>query len=107
MRFKTSASIDTIKPYEAGKPIKEVEREYHIANAIKLASNENPFGFSPKVNEAVAEHMGEMHRYPESSPFLLLKKLSEKLGVPAENIVVGNGSDDIIALLAPRIFEFW
>jgi len=65
MKFKVSDPISTIKPYEAGKPLKEVEREYGICNAVKLASNENPFGFSPHVTPAVQAHLSAMNRYPE------------------------------------------
>ncbi|OGR10377.1 MAG: histidinol-phosphate transaminase [Desulfobacterales bacterium RIFOXYA12_FULL_46_15] len=100
MKFKTSETISTIKAYEAGKPLKEVERDYGITNIIKLASNENPLGFSPKVFDAVNAHIKDMNRYPESSGYLLNRKLSRKFNVSSENIVLGNGSDDIIALLS-------
>ncbi len=100
MSFSVSASIKAIKPYEAGKPLSEVEREYGINNAVKLASNENPFGCSPKVAQAVLSKLPQMHRYPEPVPFTLCQKLAEKYHVQMENLVIGNGSDDIIALLA-------
>ncbi|WDP88792.1 MAG: histidinol-phosphate transaminase [Desulfobacter sp.] len=100
MKFKISDPINTIKPYEAGKPLKEVEREYGISNAVKLASNENPFGFSPAVNRAVADHLATMNRYPEPVAHNLCAKLAKKFKVGKENLVLGNGSDDIIALLA-------
>ena len=100
MKFSISESINTIKPYEAGKPLKEVEREYGISKAVKLASNENPFGFSPDVKMAVDAHLMSMNRYPEPVAHSLTTKLAEKYGVAFENIVLGNGSDDIIALLA-------
>ena len=100
MRFKVSRQVVSIKPYEAGKPLKEVERELQITDVIKLASNENPIGFSPRVHEAVKENMQQMNRYPESSAFDLSNKLAQKFHVNQENIVIGNGSDDIIALLA-------
>lgn len=100
MKFKISEQIATIKPYEAGKPLKEVEREYQIANVIKLASNENPIGFSPKVYDAVAQNMKDMNRYPESSCFMLCNKIAQKFHIEPGNVVIGNGSDDIIALLA-------
>jgi histidinol-phosphate aminotransferase len=100
MRFKVSRPVATIKPYEPGKPIKEVERQYHITNAIKLASNENPLGFSPRVYEAVTQHMKDMNRYPESGSPVLTNKLALKFHLNPNNIVIGNGSDDIIALLA-------
>jgi histidinol-phosphate aminotransferase len=100
MVFSISESVKTIKPYEAGKPLSEVQREYGITNAVKLASNENPFGCSPKVADAVLSKLPGMHRYPEPVPFTLCQKLADKYHVRMENLVIGNGSDDIIALLA-------
>ncbi len=100
MKFTISEQVATINAYEPGKPLKEVERQYNITHAVKLASNENPFGYSPKVRDAVLAHMDQMHRYPESSAFELVQKLGQKFNVEATNIVIGNGSDDIIALLA-------
>jgi len=100
MKFKVSRQIATLKPYEPGKPLKEVEREYGIKNVIKLASNENPIGFSPRVYDAVTQNMKDMNRYPESSSYLLSNKLAQKFHIETKNIVIGNGSDDIIALLA-------
>jgi histidinol-phosphate aminotransferase len=100
MSFSVSEYVKAIKPYEAGKPLSEVEREYGITNAVKLASNENPFGCSPKVTDAVLSTLSVMHRYPEPVPFTLCQSLAEKYHVGMENLVIGNGSDDIIALLA-------
>ncbi|WP_321415280.1 histidinol-phosphate transaminase [uncultured Desulfobacter sp.] len=100
MSFSVSESVKAIKPYEAGKPLSEVEREYGITNAVKLASNENPFGCSPKVADAVLSKLSGMNRYPEPVPFTLCQKLAEKYHVGMKNLVIGNGSDDIIALLA-------
>mgnify|MGYP006412302659 FL=1 len=100
MKFKTSDQIADIKPYEPGKPLIEVQQKYKISNVIKLASNENPFGFSLEVNDAVSEHLKDMNRYPESTAHTLNNKLAKKFHVAPENIVLGNGSDDIIALLA-------
>jgi histidinol-phosphate aminotransferase len=99
MKFKISEQIKTIKLYEAGKPLKEVQKEYQIETVIKLASNENPIGFSSKVYDAVAKNMKDMNRYPESS-HLLCSKLAKKFHIGPDNIVIGNGSDDLIALLA-------
>jgi histidinol-phosphate aminotransferase len=100
MRFQVSQSIASIKPYEAGKPLKELERELNITRAVKLASNENALGFSPKVNDAVKNAMDQMNRYPESSGHDLNRAIAEKYRVDSNTIVLGNGSDDIIALLA-------
>ncbi|MCG8637266.1 MAG: histidinol-phosphate transaminase [Desulfobacterales bacterium] len=100
MKFAVSEPIRTIKPYEAGKPLKEVEREYGITHAVKLASNENAFGFSPRVKDAVNRHLSSMNRYPEPVAHSLCRKLADRFGVGFDNLVLGNGSDDIIALLA-------
>jgi histidinol-phosphate aminotransferase len=100
MKFKISASVETIKPYEAGKPLKELEREYQITNAVKLASNENPWGFSSRVTAAVHKSLACMNRYPEPVAHELCSLLAKKFQVGVDNIVLGNGSDDIIALLA-------
>ena len=99
MEFKTNQHIENIKTYEPGKPLTEVAQQYKLEKVIKLASNENPFGFSPKVNIAVANAMKDMNRYPESGAHELRSKLAKKFNVSTENIVSGNGSDDIIALL--------
>lgn len=100
MKFTISASIETIRPYEAGKPLKELEREFKITRAVKLASNENPFGFSPKVRDAIIENIDQMNRYPEPIAHDLSKLLAQRFQVGVHNIVLGNGSDDLIALLA-------
>ena len=100
MKFKISDQVASIKPYEAGKPLNELERELNITRAVKLASNENAFGFSPKVNQAVMTHLATMNRYPEPSCHDLSQALAKKFKVPSRSIVLGNGSDDIIALLA-------
>ncbi|MCP3944254.1 MAG: histidinol-phosphate transaminase [Desulfobacteraceae bacterium] len=100
MKFKISGPVGTIKPYEAGKPLAELERQYNITNAVKLASNENPLGFSPRVIAAVNETLFCMNRYPEPVAHGLCRLLGHRFQVGPDNIVLGNGSDDIIALLA-------
>lgn len=92
--------IHSIRPYEPGKPIKEVERELGLRGAIKLASNENPLGPSGKAVRAIRRAIHEVHLYPEGSCFYLLKKLSAHLGIAENQIIVGNGSNEIIELLA-------
>ncbi len=92
--------VQTISPYEAGKPLQELKRELQIDSPIKLASNENPLGISPLAAQAAARYIGEMNRYPESSAHDLCHALASKYQVDFENIVPGNGSDDVIALLA-------
>ncbi len=105
MKFKTSRSIAGITPYEAGKPLTELCREYHIHSAVKLASNENPLGFSTTVHAAVLKSLSGMNRYPEPVAHDLCCALAGKYRVAPENIVLGNGSDDLIALLAHAFLD--
>ncbi len=93
-------SVQTISPYEAGKPLQELKRELQMDSPIKLASNENPLGISPLAAQAAAQYIGEMNRYPESSAHDLCHALASRYGVGFDNVVPGNGSDDVIALLA-------
>src|SRR3990170_7796332 len=89
-----------IEPYRPGKPIEELEREYGVTNAIKLASNENPLGPSPRALEAARRALRDIHRYPDGNGFALKQALARKLGVTPGNITLGNGSNDILELLA-------
>lgn len=91
--------IADIHPYEPGKPIPEVEREYGITNVIKLASNENPLGPSPKAIEAVRRALPELHLYPDGASFYLRRRLAAFLGVHEDEIILGAGSNEIIDLL--------
>ncbi|MBU4054476.1 MAG: histidinol-phosphate transaminase [Proteobacteria bacterium] len=100
MKLKIPESILEIDPYVPGKPIEELEREYGIRDSIKLASNENPLGPSPKAVEAVSKALLNLHRYPDGSGHDLIGKLADRVGVKPQNIVIGNGSDDIIGILA-------
>ena len=100
MKLSVPQHIMSIKPYKPGKPIEELEREYGIKHSVKLASNENPLGPSPFAVNAVKRYLGHTNRYPDGSGFVLTEKLSKICRVTPENIVIGNGSDDIIALLA-------
>ena len=86
--------------YQPGKPVEELEREYGVKGAIKLASNENPLGPSLKAVEAIRTALPKMNRYPDANGFYLKEKLSHKLGVKSDNIFLGNGSDEIIQLIA-------
>jgi len=90
--------LDQVTPYKAGKPIEEVKRELGLENVIKLASNENPLGPSPSVLEAITAAAKDVNRYPDGGCFYLREALSDKLKVSGDNIVFGNGSDEIILL---------
>ena len=95
--------IRSLVPYEPGKPIEEVEREYGIANSIKLASNENPLGPSPKALAAIRAKLDDLNLYPDGDCFYLKSGLATKLGVAPERLIFGNGSNEIIEL-AVRAF---
>lgn len=100
IKLKVPDYIAKIAPYVPGKPIETLEREYGIHNSIKLASNENPLGASPFAVRAIRSALEKLNRYPDGAGYMLVEKIAQKLHVGAENIVIGNGSDDIIALLA-------
>jgi histidinol-phosphate aminotransferase len=92
--------IRSLVPYEPGKPIDEVEREFGISNSVKLASNENPLGPSPKALAAMRAKLDELSLYPDGDCFHLKQSLSRKLGIAPETIIFGNGSNEIIELAA-------
>ena len=94
--------IRTIAPYQGGKPIAELAREMGLneTDIIKLASNENPLGISPKAQMAIDEAVHDVARYPDGNSFELRKSVSEKFGVTHNQIVFGNGSNDILELAA-------
>ena len=90
--------IFKIKPYVPGKPIDEVRRELGLKSVIKLASNENPYPPSPKALAAMAKAAREVNRYPDGGCFLLRRTLAKKLNVDDDQLIFGNGSDEIIVL---------
>src|SRR5215471_19502709 len=88
-----------IAPYEPGKPIEELERELMIHNPIKLASNENPLPPSDRVQKAIVNALNSLDRYPDGSGFYLRQALAKKHGVMPDQVVLGNGSNELIELL--------
>lgn len=92
--------IEALVPYVPGKPIEETEREHGIKGAIKLASNENPLGPSPLAMEAARRALAKCALYPDASHHALRRALAERHGVAPDQIAVGNGSNDIIDLVA-------
>lgn len=91
-------SLFGIPTYEPGRPIEEVERELGIRGVIKMASNENPFGPSPKAVAALRGALSRVNRYPDGGAFYLKRALAKKFGSDAKRIVLGNGSDELIVL---------
>jgi histidinol-phosphate aminotransferase len=94
------AHIRGIEPYVPGKPIEELERELGLRNSIKLASNENPLGPSPLAVEAVRRAAAGLNRYPDGGGFHLRERLAAEHGVAPGEIILGNGSTEIVELLA-------
>ncbi len=92
-------NVERLIPYSPGKPIEELERELGIQNAVKLASNENPRGPSPKAVEAMCEHASGVNRYPDAATWNLRRDLAAHHGVEMDEIVVGNGSNELIDLI--------
>src|ERR1700712_3536909 len=94
--------VRAIAPYQAGKPISEVAREFGLdeASIVKLASNENPFGVPESARQAMAAAVAELGRYPDANGFDLKAALAARYDVPAEWITLGNGSNDILEIAA-------
>ncbi|RKE34779.1 histidinol-phosphate aminotransferase [Paraburkholderia sp. BL23I1N1] len=99
--------VRAIAPYIAGKPISEVAREFGLdeATIVKLASNENPLGMPESAQRAMAQAASELGRYPDANAFELKTALSERYGVPADWVTLGNGSNDILEIAAHALVE--
>jgi histidinol-phosphate aminotransferase len=93
-------TVRALSPYVPGKPISELERELGIRQIVKLASNENPCGPSPRVIEAVRAEVADVGLYPDGSGFELKRALAAHLGVPETHLTLGNGSNELLLLLA-------
>jgi histidinol-phosphate aminotransferase len=99
------AGVRDLTPYQPGKPIDELERELGIRQSIKLASNENPLGPSTKALEAARLQLPGISLYPDGNGFALKRRLAKQLGVDAERITLGNGSNEILELVARAYLE--
>jgi len=95
-----NSGVQKLQPYMAGKPVSELERELGITNIVKLASNENPLGLSDKVKFAIEKEFQDGCRYPDSNGHYLKAALSEKLNVASAQITLGNGSNDVLEMIA-------
>lgn len=103
--FVARKALETISPYVAGKPIEETAREYGLdpQRIVKLASNENPLGMSPAAKAAAVEAMMNGTRYPDGAAQVVREAAAEFAGVSADEIIVGNGSDEILGLIARTV----
>ncbi|MBU1049337.1 histidinol-phosphate transaminase [Candidatus Bipolaricaulota bacterium] len=97
--------LDSIKPYIPGKPIEDVKREYGLDDVIKLASNENPRGVSPKALLAMKEALIRLNHYPDGSGYEFRSALAKHFDVSMEQVAIGNGADDLILELSMAYLE--
>ena len=100
-----SENIKNITPYSPGKPIEELERELGISGSIKLASNENPLGPSPKAVAAIKRALAGLNRYPDGSGYYLSQALAKKYDVDISQIILGNGSNELIELVVRTFIQ--
>ena len=105
MKLQPPSNISSITPYPPGKPLEELEREYGITGSIKLASNENPWGPSPKAMEAIAGALTSLHRYPDGSSYYLTQALARWTGAASAEIILGNGSNEVIEFLVKAFVQ--
>ncbi|WP_455370389.1 histidinol-phosphate transaminase [Petrachloros mirabilis] len=100
MPLNVHPDIAALTPYVPGKPIEELQREMGLARVVKLASNENPLGPSPKAIAVLTEGAATLHRYPDGGAFRLREALADRWKVTSDHVILGNGSDEILGLLA-------
>lgn len=105
LRITPRQALERLKPYTAGKPIWEVQQEYGLDHVIKLASNENSLGPSPKALQAIQKQLPDLHRYPDERASGLTQALAEHLGLAANQFIVTNGGDELIMLISRAYLE--
>jgi histidinol-phosphate aminotransferase len=98
-------ALSSVTPYEAGKSLETIEKELGLASVRRLSANENPLGPSPRVVDALRREATRAHLYPDAGSTMLREAIARRLGVAADWIMVGNGGDEIIALIARATFE--
>ena len=99
MTLHVHPDILSLSPYVPGKPIEELQRQLGLTRVIKLASNENPLGPSPKAVTALAGANSTLHRYPDGGAYRLRQAIADRWKVTREQVILGNGSDEILGLL--------
>lgn len=97
--------ISNLETYQAGRNLKDVQREFQLERVVKLASNENPWGPSPKAMEAVQSQLFESHRYPDPAATELRTSLAKRFNLSLENIIIGNGSEGIMAFISRALLH--
>lgn len=103
--IKARKTLDNIQPYSPGKPIWEVQKELGLERVIKLASNENPLGPSPKAVAAIQNGLAELNRYPDADASALKKAIAAKYQVTPKQVITTNGADELITLISEAFLE--
>ncbi|MBW7649565.1 histidinol-phosphate transaminase [Anoxybacillus sp. ST4] len=103
--MKVKQQLQQLKPYQPGKPIEEVKREYGLETVIKLASNENPYGCSPLVHDAIVSELDHLALYPDGYSRSLREALAAHLGVEGKQLIFGNGSDEIVQIICRAFLQ--
>lgn len=105
--YHLNSALETLPVYQPGRPIEEVARELNLKpeSIIKLASNENPLGPSPKALAAMERVLKNLHLYPDGNAFYLKQKLADKIGVEPANVILGNGSNEIIEFVGHALVQ--
>jgi histidinol-phosphate aminotransferase len=105
MRRLWRSTLEAITPYDAGKPVEALMGELGLSELVRLSANENPLGPSPRVVEAIRQEAARVHLYPDGGASALREALGRRLGVSPAHILVGNGADELIMLVALAAFE--
>ncbi|WP_079530126.1 histidinol-phosphate transaminase [Halobacillus hunanensis] len=103
--MKSKAILNQMTPYKPGKQIEEVKREYGLDKIVKLASNENPFGFSQQVKQQLPELIAQLEKYPDGYAATLREKVASFLNVKEEQLIFGNGSDEVVQIICRAFLE--
>lgn len=103
--MQVKKTLSTLKPYVPGRPMKDVQKEYGLEKVVKLASNENPFGTSPKVKDALQAAMVDLEYYPDGGAKDLKAAIAEFHQIPTEQILVGAGLDDVIQIISRAVLN--
>lgn len=103
--IKTRKTLDIIQPYSPGKPIWEVQKELGLDRVIKMASNENPLGPSPKAVKAIQESLADLNRYPDADASVLRQAIAGQYGVEKQQVITTNGADELITLISEAFLE--
>jgi len=99
MKELINLNVLEMVPYKPGKPVEELKREHNLSRVVKLASNENPFGVPPNVDDAIKQEISHINSYPENDSYYLKESIAHANGVQADNIIVGAGSVEIICMI--------